>query len=160
MRIVEKELLIAVQNAKEAGLSVREMLEIVLKGTDTTAVEPEPEIEKGEIFDEVTYLLREIGVPAHLMGYDYIRTTIVYAMDNPEALDVVTKVLYPEVAKRYKTTPSRVERAIRHAIEVAWKRGKLETIDGIFGYTVDTSKGKPTNSEFLCMLVDHLKTRK
>ena len=105
---------------------------------------------------EVTAMLHEIGVPAHIKGYQYVREAIVLTVQNMDIINAVTKVLYPEVAKRFGTTPSRVERAIRHAIEVAWDRGDLETLQKYFGYTVSISKGKPTNSEFIAMLADRL----
>lgn len=105
----------------------------------------------------VTAIIHEIGVPAHIKGYHYLREAIVYSIDNMEAINAVTKVLYPEVAKRYNTTPSRVERAVRHAIEVAWDRGDLETLQKYFGYTVSNVKGKPTNSEFIAMIADRLR---
>lgn len=104
----------------------------------------------------VTLMLREIGVPAHIKGYQYLREAILIAIDDMEVINAVTKVLYPEVAKRFDTTASRVERAIRHAIEVAWNRGDLETLQKYFGYTVSNVKGKPTNSEFIAMIADRL----
>ena len=105
---------------------------------------------------EVTAILHEVGVPAHIKGYQYVREAIIIVVQNMDAINAVTKVLYPEVAKRFNTTPSRVERAIRHAIEVAWDRGDLETLQGYFGYTVNSAKGKPTNSEFIAMIADRL----
>ncbi len=105
----------------------------------------------------VTAIIHEIGVPAHIKGYHYLREAILYCIDNMEAINAVTKILYPEVAKRYNTTPSRVERAVRHAIEVAWDRGDLETLQKYFGYTVSNVKGKPTNSEFIAMISDKLR---
>jgi len=105
----------------------------------------------------VTAIIHEIGVPAHIKGYHYLREAILYSIDNMDAINAVTKVLYPEVAKRYNTTPSRVERAIRHAIEVAWDRGDLDTLQKYFGYTVSNIKGKPTNSEFIAMIADRLR---
>ena len=105
----------------------------------------------------VTAIIHEIGVPAHIKGYHYLREASLYSIDNMDAINAVTKVLYPEVAKRYSTTPSRVERAIRHAIEVAWDRGDLETLQKYFGYTVSNVKGKPTNSEFIAMIADRLR---
>ena len=105
----------------------------------------------------VTSIIHEIGVPAHIKGYHYLREAILYSIDNMEAINAVTKILYPEVAKRYNTTPSRVERAVRHAIEVAWDRGDLETLQKYFGYTVSNIKGKPTNSEFIAMIADRLR---
>ncbi len=107
----------------------------------------------------VTSIIHEIGVPAHIKGYQYLREAIVISVDNMDVINAVTKVLYPEVAKRYNTTASRVERAIRHAIEVAWDRGDLETLQKYFAFTVSSVKGKPTNSEFIAMIADHLKLR-
>ena len=104
----------------------------------------------------VTSIIHEIGVPAHIKGYQYLREAIMIAVDDMDVINAVTKVLYPEVAKRFSTTPSRVERAIRHAIEVAWDRGDLETLQKYFGYTVSNAKGKPTNSEFIAMIADRL----
>lgn len=105
----------------------------------------------------VTAIIHEIGVPAHIKGYHYLREAILYCIDNMGAINAVTKILYPEVAKRYNTTPSRVERAVRHAIEVAWDRGDLDTLQKYFGYTVSNIKGKPTNSEFIAMIADRLR---
>lgn len=104
----------------------------------------------------VTDIIHEIGVPAHIKGYQYLRVAISLAVDDMEIINAVTKVLYPTVAKKFGTTPSRVERAIRHAIEVAWDRGDLETLQKYFGYTVSNAKGKPTNSEFIAMIADRL----
>ena len=104
----------------------------------------------------VTSVIHEIGVPAHIKGYQYLREAIMIAVDDMEVINAVTKVLYPAVAKHFSTTPSRVERAIRHAIEVAWDRGDLETLQKYFGYTVNSTKGKPTNSEFIAMIADRL----
>ena len=106
---------------------------------------------------EITNIIHEIGVPAHIKGYQYIRSAITMVVDDIDLLSAVTKELYPEIAKKYNTTPSRVERAIRHAIEVAWNRGKIDTIDKLFGYTVHTDKGKPTNSEFIAIIADKLR---
>ena len=104
----------------------------------------------------VTAIIHEVGVPAHIKGYQYVREAIMIAVEDMDVINAVTKVLYPEVAKRFGTTPSRVERAIRHAIEVAWDRGDLETLQKYFGYTVNSAKGKPTNSEFIAMIADRL----
>ena len=104
----------------------------------------------------VTGIIHEIGVPAHIKGYQYLREAILIAVGDMEVINAVTKILYPEVAKRFGTTASRVERAIRHAIEVAWDRGDLETLQKYFGYTVSNAKGKPTNSEFIAMIADRL----
>lgn len=104
----------------------------------------------------VTSIIHEIGVPAHIKGYQYLREAIVLAVNDMDVINSMTKVLYPMVAERYNTTPSRVERAIRHAIEVAWDRGDLDTLQKYFGYTVSIDKGKPTNSEFIAMIADRL----
>ena len=104
----------------------------------------------------VTSVIHEIGVPAHIKGYQYLREAILIAVDNMDVINAITKVLYPQVAKTFQTTPSRVERAIRHAIEVAWDRGDLETLQRFFGYTVSNTKGKPTNSEFIALIADRL----
>jgi len=119
----------------------------------------EPEMVKehpAELKNLVTSIIHEIGVPAHIKGYQYLREAILIAVNDMDVINAVTKVLYPEVAKRFATTPSRVERAIRHAIEVAWDRGDLETLQKFFGYTVSNTKGKPTNSEFIAMIADRL----
>ena len=104
----------------------------------------------------VTAIIHEIGVPAHIKGYQYLREAIIIAVGDMDVINAVTKILYPEVAKRFGTTASRVERAIRHAIEVAWDRGDLETLQKYFGYTVSNAKGKPTNSEFIAMIAGRL----
>jgi len=111
----------------------------------------------GNIETEITNIIHEIGVPAHIKGYLYLREAIKMVIDNVELLGAVTKELYPSIAKKYNTTSSRVERAIRHAIEVAWSRGKVDTINQLFGYTVHNTKGKPTNSEFIAMIADKLR---
>ena len=107
----------------------------------------------------VTEIIHEIGVPAHIKGYQYLREAIILTIKDMDIINAVTKVLYPEVAKRFSTTPSRVERAIRHAIEVAWDRGDIEVLQKYFGYTVSNIKGKPTNSEFIAMIADSLTLR-
>ena len=106
---------------------------------------------------DVTSVIHEIGVPAHIKGYQYLRDAIILAVRDVEMLNSITKMLYPTIAKKHQTTPSRVERAIRHAIEVAWSRGKTDTIDALFGYTVSTGKGKPTNSEFIALIADKIR---
>ncbi|RDY28740.1 sporulation transcription factor Spo0A [Romboutsia weinsteinii] len=111
----------------------------------------------GNIETEITNIIHEIGVPAHIKGYLYLREAIKMVIENVELLGAVTKELYPSIAKKFNTTPSRVERAIRHAIEVAWSRGKVDTINQLFGYTVHNTKGKPTNSEFIAMIADKLR---
>ena len=106
---------------------------------------------------EVTSVIHEIGVPAHIKVYQYLRDAIIMVINDMDILNSITKQLYPSIAKQYNTTPSRVERAIRHAIEVAWSRGKMDTIDKLFGYTVNNGKGKPTNSEFIALIADRLR---
>ena len=107
--------------------------------------------------DNITEILHEIGIPAHIKGYMYLRTAIAKTFFDIELLGQVTKVLYPEIAKNYNTTASRVERALRHAIEVAWNRGNIDAIDDIFGYTVSATKAKPTNSEFIALISDKIR---
>ena len=106
---------------------------------------------------KVTQILHEIGVPAHIKGYHYLRDSIMMSVDKPEIINAVTKQLYPSVAKKYQTTSSRVERAIRHAIEVAWDRGDVDVLNSYFGYTIHNDRGKPTNSEFIAMISDKLR---
>lgn len=115
-----------------------------------------PQIKEGELKNVVTDYIHQIGVPAHIKGYQYLREAIIMSVEDQEMLNSITKILYPTIAKKYQTTPSRVERAIRHGIEVAWSRGKMETLDAIFGYTIDIAKGKPTNSEFIALIADKI----
>ena len=105
----------------------------------------------------VTNIIHEVGVPAHIKGYQYLREAIMMVVKDIDVINQITKQLYPEIAAKYHTTPSRVERAIRHAIEVAWARGQIDTVESIFGYTISNSKGKPTNSEFIAMIADKLR---
>ena len=114
-------------------------------------------VDNYELERYVTNIMLDIGVPAHLRGYHYLREAILSSIEDPELLESVTKLLYPTVAKRFDTTSSRVERAIRHAIEIAWDRGNLDTLNAFFGYTVNTCKGKPTNSEFIALITDKLR---
>ena len=106
---------------------------------------------------DVTDMIHEIGVPAHIKGYQYLREAIMMSVNDIDMLSSITKVLYPTIAEKYDTTPSRVERAIRHAIEVAWNRGRMETLNALFGYTISTGKGKPTNSEFIALIADKIR---
>ena len=155
-------------SAAAANLGVRYLM---LKPCDMTVlVERMEEIRGGEslrspaprradktsIESMVTNIIHEIGVPAHIKGYQYLREAIIIAVDDMDVINAITKVLYPQVAKTFQTTPSRVERAIRHAIEVAWDRGDLDTLQSFFGYTVSNTKGKPTNSEFIALIADKL----
>ena len=156
-------------SAAAANLGVRYLM---LKPCDMTAlVERLEEIRGGDgqksaekrrpdktsIESMVTGIIHEIGVPAHIKGYQYLREAIIIAVNDMDVINAITKVLYPQVAKTFGTTPSRVERAIRHAIEVAWSRGKMDTIDQLFGYTVSNGKGKPTNSEFIALIADKIR---
>ncbi len=122
--------------------------------------EAEPPAGAETLESQVTSIIHEIGVPAHIKGYQYLREAILIAVADMDVINAVTKILYPEVAKRFGTTASRVERAIRHAIEVAWDRGDLETLQKYFGYTVSNAKGKPTNSEFIAMIADRLQLQR
>ncbi len=127
---------------------------------DTTPVakahSKEPEKEQ-DLETTVTEFMHELGLPAHIKGYQYIRTAIMMVVNNMDLLNYITKQLYPDIAKKYGSTSSRVERAIRHSIEVAWTRGRPETMNNIFGYTIDIDKGKPTNSEFIAMVADKIR---
>ena len=110
-----------------------------------------------DIETQVTKIIHQIGVPAHIKGYQYLRTAILLTVKDSDIINSVTKILYPSVAKKYQTTTSRVERAIRHAIEVAWDRGDVDTLNSYFGYTIQNNRGKPTNSEFIAMIADNLR---
>ncbi len=114
-------------------------------------------IQEKSLEEIITEIIHDVGVPAHIKGYQYLREAIIMSVNDMDMLNSVTKILYPEVAKKFHTTPSRVERAIRHAIEVAWSRGKVETIEEMFGYTVNQGKGKPTNSEFIALITDKIR---
>ncbi len=115
--------------------------------------------EAPDIEAQVTRIIHQIGVPAHIKGYQYLRTAILLTIKDSDIINSVTKVLYPSVAKKYSTTTSRVERAIRHAIEVAWDRGDVDTLNSYFGYTIQNNRGKPTNSEFIAMIADNLRLK-
>ena len=115
--------------------------------------------DRNDLEAQVTGIIHKIGVPAHIKGYQYLRTAIIMTIEDADLINAVTKVLYPTVAKKYQTTSSRVERAIRHAIEVAWDRGDLDTLNAYFGYTIQNDRGKPTNSEFIAMIADNLRLR-
>lgn len=126
-------------------------------GTVLAKEEKESKILSYDLERDVTDMIHEIGVPAHIKGYQYLREAIIMSVEDPEMLGSITKVLYPTIARKYQTTSSRVERAIRHAIEVAWNRGRMETLDSMFGYTINTGKGKPTNSEFIALIADKIR---
>ncbi len=125
----------------------------------TRAIQESDRAPVHDLETDVTDMIHEIGVPAHIKGYQYLREAIMMSVQDMEMLNSITKQLYPTIAKKYQTTPSRVERAIRHAIEVAWSRGRMETLDALFGYTINTGKGKPTNSEFIALITDKLRLR-
>jgi len=127
-----------------------------LRAGDSLRTAPNRKSGKTSIESMVTGIIHEIGVPAHIKGYQYLREAIIIAVNDMDVINAITKVLYPQVAKTFQTTPSRVERAIRHAIEVAWDRGDLDTLQRFFGYTVSNTKGKPTNSEFIALIADKL----
>ncbi len=137
-------------SAQTVAMRVGEILEAEQSASQQRQSQ-EPDIET-----LVTNVIHEIGVPAHIKGYQYLREAIIIAVGDMEVINAITKVLYPQVAKTFCTTPSRVERAIRHAIEVAWDRGDLDTLQRFFGYTVSNTKGKPTNSEFIALIADRL----
>ena len=120
---------------------------------------PAKETKTYDLEQDVTDMIHEIGVPAHIKGYQYLREAIMMSVKDSEMMGSITKILYPTIAKRYQTTSSRVERAIRHAIEVAWNRGRMETLDDMFGYTINTGKGKPTNSEFIALIADKIRLK-
>ena len=122
-----------------------------------TAYESKSEYIERNLETDVTNMIHEIGVPAHIKGYQYLRDAIIMSVNDMEMLNSITKILYPTIAKKNQTTSSRVERAIRHAIEVAWSRGKMDTLDELFGYTVNGGKGKPTNSEFIALIADKIR---
>ena len=127
-----------------------------IRGGETLRLPERRRKDKHNIETLVTGIIHEIGVPAHIKGYQYLREAIIIAVNDMDVINAITKVLYPQVAKAFQTTPSRVERAIRHAIEVAWDRGDLDTLQRFFGYTVSNTKGKPTNSEFIALIADKL----
>ena len=127
-----------------------------IRGGESLRLNSQRRMDKTSIESMVTGIIHEIGVPAHIKGYQYLREAIIIAVNDMDVINAITKVLYPQVAKTFQTTPSRVERAIRHAIEVAWDRGDLDTLQRFFGYTVSNTKGKPTNSEFIALIADKL----
>lgn len=135
----------------------REARRAPVTGKNQTAPWRPEEWSEVELEARTTEVIHEVGVPAHIKGYQYLREAICMAVVDVDLLNSVTKVLYPAIAKKYQTTASRVERAIRHAIEVAWTRGRLETIEELFGYTVNVRKGKPTNSEFIALIADKIR---
>ncbi|MBO5483875.1 MAG: sporulation transcription factor Spo0A [Lachnospiraceae bacterium] len=148
---------VVVSRIKAVGSKDRAGAEQVNNKVISTVFENRNRKMENSLEADVTEIIHEIGIPAHIKGYQYLRDAIMMAVNDTEMLGSITKVLYPTIAKRHKTTSSRVERAIRHAIEVAWSRGKMETIEELFGYTVNSGKGKPTNSEFVALIADKIR---
>lgn len=146
-----KERIELIHRHEETASTKRMPIEINAEVEDTSE-NVELELEK-----QITSIISEIGIPAHVKGYHYVRASIILAIQTPESINAITKIIYPVIAKKYLTSPSRVERAIRHAIEVAWDRGNIETLNRIFGYSINEKKGKPTNSEFIAMIADQLR---
>ena len=138
---------------RDNDLTISDLICAIELSSENPGVAEEP---KAALEERLPELLHMIGIPAHIKGYRYVRYAIVFAKNNPEAIESVTKALYPAVAKEYGTTPSRVERAIRHAIEVAWDRGDPQIFEKTFGFSIDPKRGKPTNSEFIAMMVECL----
>jgi len=138
---------------------IRQFKNSTPSGTNTVLMQKAANAENAAytLETKVTNILHEIGVPAHIRGYHYMREAIIMSVNDMDVLNYITKELYPSIAKKCNTTPSRVERAIRHAIEVAWNRGKIDAIDELFGYTINNHKGKPTNSEFIALIADRLR---
>ncbi len=124
---------------------------------ETSPIVSTKEFAEYSLEDQVTHMIHEIGIPAHIKGYHYLRDSIMMAVEDMDVLNAITKILYPAVAKKNQTTSSRVERAIRHSIEVAWNRGKVDVLDKLFGYTINNGKGKPTNSEFIALIADTIR---
>lgn len=143
---------VIINRIKQTGQAVRHYPGTVCGPDSSVSMGQEQNLET-----RVTDMIHEIGIPAHIKGYHYLRDAIMMAVEDMDVLNAITKVLYPTVAKKHQTTASRVERAIRHAIEVAWSRGKLDTLDSLFGYTVSNGKGKPTNSEFIALIADTIR---
>lgn len=141
-----------INRIKNAKLNINHEIKQIVGNDISTEAKMEINLEA-----RVTDMIHEIGIPAHIKGYHYLRDAIIMAIEDMDVLNAITKVLYPTVAKMHQTTASRVERAIRHAIEVAWSRGKLDTLDDLFGYTVSNGKGKPTNSEFIALIADTIR---
>ncbi len=134
-------------------------IESLVKLRERSDDEDRSAVASADMEAQVTKIIHQIGVPAHIKGYQYLRTAILMTIEDNEIINSVTKILYPAVAKKYQTTTSRVERAIRHAIEVAWDRGDVDTLNSYFGYTIQNSRGKPTNSEFIAMIADNMRLK-
>lgn len=143
---------VVLQRIKSMNYNTQESKAAITQNVSFSKSTPEESLE-----NRVTNMIHEIGIPAHIKGYHYLREAIMMAIEDMDVLNAITKILYPTVAKKHQTTSSRVERAIRHAIEVAWSRGKIDTLDALFGYTVSNGKGKPTNSEFIALVADTIR---
>lgn len=144
----------------EEGKRETEDSQSTIERKDVTVTEvSQPMIERKDVEEEITTLMKELGIPAHLLGYQYIREAVILVLQDEEYVRRITKLLYPTVAKFFKTTPSRVERAIRHAIEVGWQRGNIETIERMFGYTVHVEKTRPVNTEFIATITEEVGRR-
>lgn len=156
----EFQIMITVPGGKRGGKELPQTAgEVLIQAAEEKPVAKGSEEKAYDLEQDVTDIIHEIGVPAHIKGYQYLREAIMMSVREPAMISSITKVLYPTIAKRFQTTPSRVERAIRHAIEVAWSRGRMETLDALFGYTVNTGKGKPTNSEFIALIADRIRLK-
>ncbi|HIY60408.1 MAG TPA: sporulation transcription factor Spo0A [Candidatus Eisenbergiella pullistercoris] len=155
----EFQIMITVPAVGTAAAQLKAQEEKPSEGRPQTAAaqKVQPQTQPHNLEKDVTDMIHEIGVPAHIKGYQYLREAIMMSVQDIEMLNSITKILYPTIAKKFQTTPSRVERAIRHAIEVAWSRGRMETLDALFGYTINTGKGKPTNSEFIALIADKIR---
>ena len=143
---------------RDSGITIDDLIMVIEDSIEEGFVESVCEENNTVSLEyKISELLREIGMPAKLNGYDYVRYSIIYVLENPKAIHKITKDLYPTIAEEYKTTSSRVERSIRHAIEVSWNRGDTEIFQEYFGYSIDANRGKPTNGEFIARLVDHIR---
>ncbi len=139
------------------GIGIQPFPAVPAKGQSASQDSISARARSVDVETEVTNLIHEVGVPAHIKGYQYLRESILMAIEDMDILNAITKQLYPAIAKKFDTTPSRVERAIRHAIEVAWSRGKMDTIEKLFSYSISMGKGKPTNSEFIALIADRMR---
>lgn len=155
----EFQIMITVPGGRKDISDMQQAGEVLIQAAEERNAAKGPAEKVYDLEQDVTDIIHEIGVPAHIKGYQYLREAIMMSVREPAMISSITKVLYPTIAKRFQTTPSRVERAIRHAIEVAWSRGRMETLDALFGYTVNTGKGKPTNSEFIALIADRIRLK-
>ena len=154
----EKDIVAVLEECRRRGVTLEDLISAAAKAADEKKVTPRNASAADlDLETQVTKVLHQLGVPAHIKGHQYLRTAIIMTIEDPSMMDGITKILYPNIAKMYGTIPSRVERAIRHAIEVAWDRGNTDVIWEYFGYTIQMSKGKPTNSEFIAMVSDKIR---